>query len=90
MYRYGWTKISTAPHGRGGAGPARIIAAAVLLAIAAPSLAGCAAPGGAQASGPRGAAYAPYDSETNPFCGALGTCEPLNTTPYPIRSNIGF
>ncbi len=31
--------------------------------------------------------YAPYDPETNPFCGALGNCRPLITQPYPIPSN---
>jgi hypothetical protein len=61
--------------------------AAMLLAIAAPLLAGCAAP---QSVAPGSPAYAPYDYESNPFCGALGNCQPLNTEPYPIRSNPGF
>ena len=46
---------------------------------------GCAAP---QPGTPAHAPYsAPYDPENNPFCGALGNCRPLQTTPYPMRGN---
>ena len=61
----------------------RIIAAAIVLAIGAP-LAGCGMPQGA----PSSPAYAPYDRESNPFCGALGNCAPATPSPYPLRGNI--
>ena len=56
----------------------------VPLALSALTLAGCGVPRGAA---PAPAAYSPYDQESNPFCGALGTCEPLNGGPHPIRSS---
>ena len=52
---------------------------AVSTIVLAPLIAGCTAPQGA----PPGAGYAPYDEQTNPFCGALGTCAPSSTTPLP-------
>jgi len=48
-------------------------------------LAGC----GAQQGAPLNPSYSPYDPETNPFCGALGTCRPLITEPYAIPGNRG-
>jgi len=64
----------------------RIILAAVFVALGAPLLAGCAAPQDAQG----GAAYAPYDQDTNPVCGALGNCAPLNNAPYPMRPGYSW
>ncbi len=61
----------------------RIMVAALVIAVGAPLLAGCVAPPNA----PAGATYAPYDEESNPFCGALGTCAPLDTRPYPMHGN---
>lgn len=63
---------------------ARIIATAIILAAGAPLLAGCAIP----QSAPGSRAYAPYDEEANPFCGALGSCAPINSSPYPLRGNV--
>jgi hypothetical protein len=45
--------------------------------------------GGCVMTEPTPQGYAPYDSETNPACGALGTCEPTYTRPYAMRSNPG-
>ena len=58
------------------------------LAAAAIALAGCAqkVPQGA---GSVPANYAPYDPGTNPYCGALGTCKPLNNYFYPLRGSSG-
>jgi hypothetical protein len=64
----------------------RRIAAALLLVGCALSAAGCAAPGPAQA-GPGSPSYAPYDDVSNPFCGALGNCEPLRSQPYDMHGN---
>jgi predicted small secreted protein len=64
----------------------RIVAVALLVAAGGLSLAGCnvAGPG---SSATAGANYAPYDQETNPYCGALGTCAPLNNAPRALRGN---
>lgn len=62
----------------------RTVTAVILLAICAPLLAGCQAPPGG-----RGADFSmPYNSRTNDTCGALGTCAPSTTVPYPMRGNI--
>ncbi|HUK59884.1 MAG TPA: hypothetical protein VLV50_11700 [Stellaceae bacterium] len=61
------------------------IAALLVPAVALLALAGCAPAPGAQS--PRPANYAPYDPETNPFCGALGDCQPLIDKPYPLHGN---
>jgi hypothetical protein len=62
------------------------IRAMALLTIAlAPLISGCAAP---LAAAPA-AGYAPYDEQSNPFCGAVGACAPSRTAPYAIRSNSG-
>lgn len=29
--------------------------------------------------------YAPYDYQSNPYCGVLNNCQPLNTYRYPLR-----
>jgi hypothetical protein len=63
----------------------RKVAALLIPALAALGLAGCAQTPAAQNSPPT--SYAPYDYETNPYCGVFGTCEPAITRPYPIPSN---
>ena len=60
----------------------------VLFAVGALALAGCGSPGGSYST-PLPANYAPYDYDTNPTCGVLGTCEPLNTRPIPLRGSSG-
>ena len=60
----------------------------LLLAVGALALAGCSSPAGPYPN-PLPQNYAPYDYDTNPTCGALGTCEPLNTRPYPLRGSSG-
>ena len=62
------------------------IAALLAPAVAACVLAGCAQTAPTE-TGSLPANYAPYDYDTNPFCGALGNCRPLVTQPYPIPSN---
>jgi hypothetical protein len=54
----------------------------VLAGVCTLALAGCAAPQPVAQTNPN---YAPYDIETNPFCGALGNCRPLITEPYAMR-----
>lgn len=56
----------------------RHLAMPVFLVLAAASLAGCIATPGANLSG---TSNAPYDPESNPYCGALGTCG----SPHPIQ-----
>ena len=62
-----------------------------IAALLAPALAACALAGCAQTAptetGSLPANYAPYDPVTNPACGALGNCQPLNTQPYAISPN---
>lgn len=53
----------------------------LVLACALLAAAGCQQPTPSAATPP--ANYAPYDVEANPFCGALGNCQPTN----PIRYN---
>jgi hypothetical protein len=53
------------------------------LLIAALIVAGCAQ---ASVQNAQTATYAPYDYETNPFCGVYGSCQSLNQS-YGIRSN---
>jgi hypothetical protein len=60
--------------------------AAAVAALAAVALAAC-APATAPQPGSIPSNYAPYDAVTNPFCGALGNCEPLIKEPYPIPRN---
>jgi hypothetical protein len=55
-----------------------IITAAVILATGTLLLAGC----GSQPSQSVGPTSGPYNEESNPYCGALGACTPLNTAPY--------
>jgi len=66
----------------------RLVAVTLLLAGGALSLAGCAGPpqGKYVQGGPNDA---PYNDVSNPFCGALGECQPLRTTPYDMRGNPG-
>ena len=64
----------------------RIAAAALVLAAVAMQLSGCAQPQGVASS----SAYAPYSEENNPFCGALGNCQPLSNEPYPMRGSSGW
>jgi hypothetical protein len=61
------------------------IAALLVPALAALALAGCAPVPAAQNAPPPN--YAPYDYETNPYCGALGNCQPLNTQSYGLRGS---
>ncbi len=64
----------------------RKFAALLALGAAAFAIAECAqvVPPGPESVPP---GYAPYDPVTNPFCGALGNCEPLIKRPYPIAPN---
>lgn len=62
----------------------RVMLASLALAIAAPLLNGCAQTQAVPVTG----YYAPYDQQTNPFCGAVGTCQPLNTRPYPMQGTV--
>ncbi len=55
----------------------RIVATSMFLAMGTLLLTGCGPQQGASSS-----RYAPYDEESNPYCGALGSCEPLHTEPY--------
>ena len=67
----------------------RFLSVALLVTSAAGAmLAGCAGPGAGPTA--QGSYYAPYDFETNPTCGALGTCQPLNTEPRPLRGSSGW
>ncbi|HUN51195.1 MAG TPA: hypothetical protein VMU42_08755 [Candidatus Sulfotelmatobacter sp.] len=67
----------------------RVMTAIVGCAMVGLVAAGCAAP----VASPNGTGvpnnFAPYDEDTNPYCGALGTCQPLYNKPYPMRGNIG-
>jgi hypothetical protein len=63
------------------------VAALLAPAFAALAIAGCAQSGPATETGTLPPNYAPYDPETNPYCGALGNCRPLITEPYRIQSN---
>lgn len=64
----------------------RKYAALLALGAAAFAIAECApvVPSGPELVPP---GYASYDPMTNPFCGALGTCELLIKQPYPIAPN---
>jgi hypothetical protein len=61
----------------------------LFVAVGAVALAGCGSTASSN-SGSMPANYAPYDSEGNPFCGALGTCQPTDSRPYPLRGSTGW
>jgi hypothetical protein len=66
----------------------RIIVATIALALGASGLAGCQAPQGVP-SGSSRSNDAPYDEQTNPFCGATGSCQPEYNRPYPMHGYVG-
>lgn len=65
----------------------RVVTAASLAAFAGLTLlAGCATQSPASFNNQ---AYAPYDEQSNPFCGALGNC-PDTRRPYAMRPGFAY
>jgi hypothetical protein len=69
----------------------RRIAFGTAFSLAAFALAGCAQPQNYAANQPPGGAVYDYQTGTagSDTCGALGTCPPSNTAPYPMTGTFG-